>query len=286
MKARKTDIVKNIEAGNVVDDHRVVAHTRLDGAIRYQIEVAVWQADCNGPSCRSKIQNPRPSAPEAERRLQSSASMPTSTIRTAITSLHISSATITTVLPRACPFCIIGHQDYTHRGLDNEQKRQIRPVAQLRWLYGPWRGQPPRQRLLDSESLAAKSCKCLQQPFADNQDRLPRRPKYQSGNPGLEPLAAYGITGGRDYEKVESARLLSSNEYILNSTLGYISIKSALGADEVLAVAYEYTYNGQVYTGGRVLGRHHIYRPEPGLPDYYFGRGVGGCLYFNSIGSP
>ncbi|MCH5326086.1 MAG: cell surface protein SprA, partial [Duncaniella sp.] len=66
----------------------------------------------------------------------------------------------------------------------------------------------------------------------------------------LAPLAAYGIEGGSDYEKVESARLLSSSEYTLNSTLGYISLKSALSADEVLAVAYEYTYNGQVYQVG------------------------------------
>ena len=66
----------------------------------------------------------------------------------------------------------------------------------------------------------------------------------------LQPLAAYGIDGGRDFEKVESARLLSSSEYTLNSTLGYISLKSALSADEVLAVAYEYTYNGQVYQVG------------------------------------
>ena len=70
----------------------------------------------------------------------------------------------------------------------------------------------------------------------------------------LDPLTAYGITGGRDYEKVESARLLSSSEYTLNSTLGYISIKSALSADEVLAVAYEYTYNGQVYQVGEFSG--------------------------------
>ena len=70
----------------------------------------------------------------------------------------------------------------------------------------------------------------------------------------LEPLSAYGIEGGRDYEKVESARLLSSSEYTLNSTLGYISIKSALNADEVLAVAYEYTYNGQVYQVGEFSG--------------------------------
>lgn len=66
----------------------------------------------------------------------------------------------------------------------------------------------------------------------------------------LEPLRAFGIEGGRDYEKVESARLLSSSEYTLNATLGYISLKSQLNADEVLAVAYQYTWNGQVYQVG------------------------------------
>ncbi|MDE6143541.1 MAG: cell surface protein SprA, partial [Muribaculaceae bacterium] len=66
----------------------------------------------------------------------------------------------------------------------------------------------------------------------------------------LEPLQAYGITGGRDYEKVESARLLQSSEYTLNPTLGYISLRSALNTDEVLAVAYEYTYQGKVYQVG------------------------------------
>ncbi len=70
----------------------------------------------------------------------------------------------------------------------------------------------------------------------------------------LDPLSSYGIEGGKDYEKVESARLLSSTEYTLNSTLGYISIKSTLNADEVLAVAYEYTYNGQVYQVGEFSG--------------------------------
>jgi cell surface protein SprA len=66
----------------------------------------------------------------------------------------------------------------------------------------------------------------------------------------LEPLRAYGIEGGRDYEKVESARLLTSSEYTLNSTLGYISLKSQLNSDDVLGIAYEYTYNGQVYQVG------------------------------------
>lgn len=66
----------------------------------------------------------------------------------------------------------------------------------------------------------------------------------------LEPLRAFGVEGGRDYEKVESARLLTTSEYTLNSTLGYISIKSAVNADEVLGVAFEYTINGQVYQVG------------------------------------
>ncbi|MCH5235794.1 MAG: cell surface protein SprA [Muribaculaceae bacterium] len=66
----------------------------------------------------------------------------------------------------------------------------------------------------------------------------------------MEPLQAFGISGGKDYEKVESARLLKSSEYTLNSTLGYISLKSAIGNDEVIAVAYEYTYNGDVYQVG------------------------------------
>lgn len=66
----------------------------------------------------------------------------------------------------------------------------------------------------------------------------------------LTPLQTYGITGGKDYEKVESARLLKSSEYTLNSSLGYISLKSALNTDEVLAVAFEYTYQGKVYQVG------------------------------------
>ena len=66
----------------------------------------------------------------------------------------------------------------------------------------------------------------------------------------LEPLQAFGIRGGQDFEKVESARLLNSSEYTLNSALGYISLKSALNTDEVLAVAYEYTYQGKVYQVG------------------------------------
>ncbi|MDR3250061.1 MAG: cell surface protein SprA [Tannerella sp.] len=58
------------------------------------------------------------------------------------------------------------------------------------------------------------------------------------------------IEGGKDYEKIESARLLSASEYTLNSRLGYISLNTKLQTDEVLAVAFEYIYNGTVYQVG------------------------------------
>ncbi len=62
--------------------------------------------------------------------------------------------------------------------------------------------------------------------------------------------AISGFTGGIDYEKVQSARLLSSSEYTVNSALGYISLKTTLQTDQILAVAYEYTLNGQTYQVG------------------------------------
>lgn len=60
----------------------------------------------------------------------------------------------------------------------------------------------------------------------------------------------YGIVGGEDYEKIESARRLESSEYTLNTQLGFISLRQSLNNDEVLAVAYEFTYNGKTYQVG------------------------------------
>ena len=56
--------------------------------------------------------------------------------------------------------------------------------------------------------------------------------------------------GGRDYEKLASARLLTSSEYTVNTALGYVSLKTSLQSDQVLAVAYEYTYGGVSYQVG------------------------------------
>ena len=63
-------------------------------------------------------------------------------------------------------------------------------------------------------------------------------------------LEGAGLVGGADFEKLESARLLSSSEYTVNTALGYVSLKTGIQTDQVLAVAYEYTSGGVTYQVG------------------------------------
>lgn len=57
---------------------------------------------------------------------------------------------------------------------------------------------------------------------------------------------------GTHYEKIENARKLTEREYTVNRQLGYVSLNVALNNDEILAVAYEYTMNGQVFKVGEL----------------------------------
>ncbi|MEI6264075.1 MAG: cell surface protein SprA [Sphingobacteriia bacterium] len=62
-------------------------------------------------------------------------------------------------------------------------------------------------------------------------------------------LLSKGLRPVDDYEKT-FARKLTSNEYYFNPQAGFISVNTQLQADEVLAVAYQYTYNGRVFQVG------------------------------------
>lgn len=70
-------------------------------------------------------------------------------------------------------------------------------------------------------------------------------------NPALvvSNLQAMGLTPVQDFEKV-FARKLDSSQYIWNRQVGYISLAQPLQADEVLAVAYQYSYNGKIFQVG------------------------------------
>ena len=67
-------------------------------------------------------------------------------------------------------------------------------------------------------------------------------------------MQGLGMTSGTDYEKVQSARLLNSNEYTFNSQLGFISLNQPLANDQVLAVAFQYQVIGDttVYQVGEL----------------------------------
>lgn len=61
----------------------------------------------------------------------------------------------------------------------------------------------------------------------------------------------YNFVGGKDFERIQ-ARKLSANEYRFHPELGFVSLNIRLDQDEVLGVAYEYTYNGQVFQVGEL----------------------------------
>ncbi|MBC8048001.1 MAG: cell surface protein SprA [Fimbriimonadaceae bacterium] len=57
----------------------------------------------------------------------------------------------------------------------------------------------------------------------------------------------------QDFEKVRM-RKLETNDYSYNAQLGFISVNTSLQPDDVLAVAYEYTYLGQNFQVGEFSG--------------------------------
>lgn len=64
-------------------------------------------------------------------------------------------------------------------------------------------------------------------------------------------IPGYPVNQGFDYAILENARKLEQvRDYRLNTQLGYISLSQRLSNDEVLAVAFQYTFNGEVFQVG------------------------------------
>ncbi len=70
----------------------------------------------------------------------------------------------------------------------------------------------------------------------------------QGGNGGAFPPLSKNL----DFERVR-ARKLDAREYSFNAQLGYVSLNTALLPDQVLAVSYEYFFNGQTYKVGETV---------------------------------
>ncbi|MDH3648950.1 MAG: cell surface protein SprA [Saprospiraceae bacterium] len=63
--------------------------------------------------------------------------------------------------------------------------------------------------------------------------------------------SSFQFVSSRDFEKVR-ARKLRQSEYTLHPELGFLSINTSLQPDQVLAVSYEYTYNGKKFQVGEL----------------------------------
>ena len=72
----------------------------------------------------------------------------------------------------------------------------------------------------------------------------PRNPALVYSN-----LLSLGLNPVQDFEKTY-ARKLDSSQYIYNPQIGTLSLSQPLQTDEVLGVAFQYTYNGKVFKVG------------------------------------
>ncbi|MEQ9405430.1 MAG: cell surface protein SprA [Cyclobacteriaceae bacterium] len=89
-------------------------------------------------------------------------------------------------------------------------------------------------------------------------DQPAGRPSQNGANNLFEQLSEYNVDvvdsdlrskfpdfeSSRDYVKFTTARKLDPSEYTVNNQLGYITLLRRLQNTEVLAVSYQYTYNG------------------------------------------
>jgi len=96
--------------------------------------------------------------------------------------------------------------------------------------------------------------------------------EYRSNSTVSQELAKLGsppsnFYNGQDYIKIDNARKLSPNEYVINDKLGYISLNQRLDPGYALAVAYEYTFNGVRYQVGEFA---QDIPPNPSEPNVLF----------------
>lgn len=81
----------------------------------------------------------------------------------------------------------------------------------------------------------------------------------------LSPLSSsYNFNNSQDYVRLTLAEKLSETEYTVNPRLGYISLSGQLDPNQVLAVAFQFTYGGQVYQVGEfstdgITGENALY---------------------------
>ena len=78
---------------------------------------------------------------------------------------------------------------------------------------------------------------------------LTSNPDYRNSSLTQSALSNLGLSPVQDFEKT-FARKLQPTDYYFNKQIGFISLNQPLQPDEVLGVAFQYTYNGRVFQVG------------------------------------
>ncbi len=74
----------------------------------------------------------------------------------------------------------------------------------------------------------------------------------------------FGLVQARDFEKVSARRLLPT-EYTFHPELGFISLNINVQPDQVVAVAFQYSYNGRTYKVGELSQNQETTSPDTSL---------------------
>lgn len=93
-------------------------------------------------------------------------------------------------------------------------------------------------------------------------DNLNNNPNFRRVDDSTGTLARLGLKRGIDYEVLRGSKRLTEREFKFNAELGYISLVTPLRNDEILAVAYEYTYNGRTYKVGELTEDYSARRED------------------------
>lgn len=89
-------------------------------------------------------------------------------------------------------------------------------------------------------------------PFNDANDlyrKIINDPNSRNSSSITSRLSSLGLTPVQDFEKT-FARKLNPTDYYFNPQIGFLSLNQPLQPDEVLGVAFQYSYNGKIYQVG------------------------------------
>lgn len=108
--------------------------------------------------------------------------------------------------------------------------------------------------IYNSEDVTASTGQQQGQPAQNGaNDLFSRLDEYSVDGVDADLLAKFpNFENSSDYVKVTTARKLDDSEFTINRELGYITLLRRLQSDEVLAVSYQYSYNGPVYQVGEI----------------------------------